>query len=162
MCSGSSDVFFFWLCCRIWTCFEHVMKLTPDLMRDRHMDQLIMCSVYVLSKASPRALVCRCVTRAHLTFSGSGYWAVATGCKPLRIYICIPSWVCTRCVYHCSKKVIHHTPLACTRHIVWYPDLNVRNDDRVQYNIKGLGTRSREVVPVPLNVGAPIRFQGFY
>ena len=38
--------------CRIWTCFEYVMKLTPDLMRDRHMDQLIMCSVYVLSKVS--------------------------------------------------------------------------------------------------------------
>ncbi|KAL5467024.1 hypothetical protein EMCRGX_G031191 [Ephydatia muelleri] len=79
---------------KIWTCFEHVMKLTPDLMRDRHMDQLIMCSVYVLSKASPRALVCRRVIRAHLTFSGSGYWVCTT--KNIHLPSLECTWVYTR------------------------------------------------------------------
>ncbi len=36
---------------KIWTTFEHVMKSHTDLMKDRHMDQLIMCSLYITCKA---------------------------------------------------------------------------------------------------------------
>lgn len=35
---------------RVWTCFEQAMVRTADLMRDRHLDQLIMCCVYVMAK----------------------------------------------------------------------------------------------------------------
>ncbi|XP_076823739.1 retinoblastoma-like protein 1 [Clavelina lepadiformis] len=36
---------------KIWTCFEHsVAKWAFELMRDRHIDQLLMCSVYVMAK----------------------------------------------------------------------------------------------------------------
>jgi len=35
---------------RVWTCFEHCMVKSPDILRDRHMDQIIMCSIYILSK----------------------------------------------------------------------------------------------------------------
>ena len=37
---------------RIWTVFEYSLTKYPDIMRDRHIDQLIMCAVYVLSKVS--------------------------------------------------------------------------------------------------------------
>jgi len=38
------------LCSQIWTCFEHCLMQHTDLMKDRHLDQLIMCSVYVMAK----------------------------------------------------------------------------------------------------------------
>nr|XP_018896669.1 PREDICTED: retinoblastoma-like protein 1 isoform X1 [Bemisia tabaci] len=35
---------------KIWTCFEHSIVNHVDLMRDRHLDQLLMCAVYVICK----------------------------------------------------------------------------------------------------------------
>jgi len=35
---------------KMWTCFEHCMIHHVDLMQDRHLDQLIMCAVYVIAK----------------------------------------------------------------------------------------------------------------
>ena len=37
---------------RIWTCFEHVLVENNDMLRDRHIDQLLMCAVYVMSKVT--------------------------------------------------------------------------------------------------------------
>lgn len=31
-------------------CFEHSLVRSPDLMRDRHIDQVIMCAIYVVCK----------------------------------------------------------------------------------------------------------------
>lgn len=35
---------------KIWTCFEHALIHCTELMRGRHLDQLLLCSVYVMSK----------------------------------------------------------------------------------------------------------------
>lgn len=35
---------------KIWTCFEYSLMQHTDLMRDRHLDQLLMCAVYVICK----------------------------------------------------------------------------------------------------------------
>jgi len=35
---------------KIWTTFEHSMTKHTDLMRDRHLDQLIMCALYIVCK----------------------------------------------------------------------------------------------------------------
>ncbi|XP_072237583.1 retinoblastoma-like protein 1 [Leuresthes tenuis] len=35
---------------KIWTCFEHSLVHCTDLMKDRHLDQLLLCSVYIISK----------------------------------------------------------------------------------------------------------------
>lgn len=35
---------------QMWTCFEHVLMEHIDLLRDRHLDQMIMCSIYVMAK----------------------------------------------------------------------------------------------------------------
>lgn len=37
---------------KIWTCFEHSLVCHIDLMRDRHLDQLILCAVYVITKVT--------------------------------------------------------------------------------------------------------------
>uniref|UniRef100_A0A8C8H451 Retinoblastoma-like protein 1 n=1 Tax=Oncorhynchus tshawytscha TaxID=74940 RepID=A0A8C8H451_ONCTS len=35
---------------KIWTCFEHSIVQCPELMKDRHLDQLLLCSIYIISK----------------------------------------------------------------------------------------------------------------
>uniref|UniRef100_A0A667XAV7 Retinoblastoma-like protein 1 n=1 Tax=Myripristis murdjan TaxID=586833 RepID=A0A667XAV7_9TELE len=37
---------------KIWTCFEHSLVHCTDLMRDRHLDQLLLCSIYIISKVT--------------------------------------------------------------------------------------------------------------
>lgn len=49
---------------KIWTCFEYSLLHCTDLMMDRHLDQLLMCAVYIMSK------VCVCVWE-YLLFSES-------------------------------------------------------------------------------------------
>ncbi|XP_069568786.1 retinoblastoma-like protein 1 [Brachyistius frenatus] len=35
---------------KIWTCFEHSLVHCTDLMKERHLDQLLLCTVYIVSK----------------------------------------------------------------------------------------------------------------
>lgn len=35
---------------KIWTCFEHSLVHCTDLMVDRHLDQLLMCAIYIIAK----------------------------------------------------------------------------------------------------------------
>uniref|UniRef100_A0A672KW47 RB transcriptional corepressor like 2 n=1 Tax=Sinocyclocheilus grahami TaxID=75366 RepID=A0A672KW47_SINGR len=35
---------------KIWTCFEYSLVHCTDLMVDRHLDQLLMCAIYVMTK----------------------------------------------------------------------------------------------------------------
>ncbi|MBN3294718.1 RBL2 protein, partial [Polypterus senegalus] len=37
---------------KVWTCFEHSLVQHPELMVDRHLDQLLMCAIYVMSKVT--------------------------------------------------------------------------------------------------------------
>ncbi|XP_013878432.1 retinoblastoma-like protein 2 [Austrofundulus limnaeus] len=37
---------------KIWTCFEYSLVHCPDMMKDRHLDQLLMCSVYIMTKVT--------------------------------------------------------------------------------------------------------------
>ncbi|XP_035771283.1 retinoblastoma-like protein 2, partial [Neolamprologus brichardi] len=37
---------------KIWTCFEYSLVHCTDMMMDRHLDQLLMCAVYVMAKVS--------------------------------------------------------------------------------------------------------------
>uniref|UniRef100_UPI00358DE562 retinoblastoma-like protein 1 isoform X4 n=1 Tax=Myxine glutinosa TaxID=7769 RepID=UPI00358DE562 len=37
---------------KVWTCFEHVLVHCTDLMMDRHLDQLLMCCIYVMAKVT--------------------------------------------------------------------------------------------------------------
>ncbi|XP_076427838.1 retinoblastoma-like protein 2 isoform X2 [Peromyscus maniculatus bairdii] len=37
---------------KIWTCFEFSLIQCPELMMDRHLDQLLMCAIYVMAKVT--------------------------------------------------------------------------------------------------------------
>lgn len=37
---------------KIWTCFEHSIIHHTELMRDRHMDQMVMCAIYITCKVT--------------------------------------------------------------------------------------------------------------
>lgn len=37
---------------KIWTCFEHALVHSTELMKDRHLDQLLLCSIYIISKVT--------------------------------------------------------------------------------------------------------------
>ncbi|PWA33060.1 hypothetical protein CCH79_00013119 [Gambusia affinis] len=49
---GSLSLFFRKLRRRIWTCFEYSVVHCTDMMKDRHLDQLLMCAVYVMAKVT--------------------------------------------------------------------------------------------------------------
>uniref|UniRef100_A0A6Q2YTU3 Retinoblastoma-like protein 1 n=1 Tax=Esox lucius TaxID=8010 RepID=A0A6Q2YTU3_ESOLU len=40
---------------KIWTCFEHSIVQSPELMKDRHLDQLLLCAIYIISKITKDA-----------------------------------------------------------------------------------------------------------
>ncbi|XP_061421579.1 retinoblastoma-like protein 1 isoform X1 [Lethenteron reissneri] len=37
---------------KVWTCFEHSLVHCTNLMADRHLDQLLMCAIYVMAKVT--------------------------------------------------------------------------------------------------------------
>lgn len=37
---------------KVWTCFEYSLMHCPEIMMDRHLDQLLMCAIYVMAKVS--------------------------------------------------------------------------------------------------------------
>ena len=41
---------------KMWTCFEHALTECSDLMCDRHLDQLLMCAVYIMAKVTEKPL----------------------------------------------------------------------------------------------------------
>ncbi|XP_045564022.1 retinoblastoma-like protein 2 isoform X4 [Salmo salar] len=49
---------------KIWTCVEHSLVHCTDLMLDRHLDQILMCAIYVMAKVNkvdmPFKLILQC------------------------------------------------------------------------------------------------------
>ena len=43
---------------KIWTTFEHALREETSLMKDRHLDQIIMCSLYIVCRVR-HTLNCR-------------------------------------------------------------------------------------------------------
>ncbi|KAM9366298.1 retinoblastoma-like protein 2 [Symphorus nematophorus] len=41
---------------RIWTCFEHSLVRCTDLMVDRHLDQLLMCAIYIMARITKQEI----------------------------------------------------------------------------------------------------------
>ncbi|TWW67439.1 Retinoblastoma-like protein 2 130 kDa retinoblastoma-associated protein, partial [Takifugu flavidus] len=44
---------------KIWTCFEHSLVHCTDLMVDRHLHQLLLCSIYIIAKVWKNVLISR-------------------------------------------------------------------------------------------------------
>uniref|UniRef100_A0A3P8XP87 Retinoblastoma-associated protein A-box domain-containing protein n=1 Tax=Esox lucius TaxID=8010 RepID=A0A3P8XP87_ESOLU len=49
---------------KIWTCFEYALVHCTDLMLDRHLDQILMCAIYIMTKVETPPLSpypCQCI-----------------------------------------------------------------------------------------------------
>lgn len=50
---------------KIWTCFEHSLRQHTDLMRDRHLDQIIMCAFYAICKVTKQSQTFQDIMRCY-------------------------------------------------------------------------------------------------
>ncbi|WAR28133.1 RB-like protein [Mya arenaria] len=50
---------------KIWTCFEFCITFHPELLRDRHLDQMMMCSVYGICKVSDSEIKFKDIVKAY-------------------------------------------------------------------------------------------------
>uniref|UniRef100_A0A8D0B9A7 Retinoblastoma-like protein 2 n=1 Tax=Salvator merianae TaxID=96440 RepID=A0A8D0B9A7_SALMN len=52
---------------KIWTCFEFSLVQCPELMRDRHLDQLLMCAIYIIAKVTKEDTSFQNIMRCYRT-----------------------------------------------------------------------------------------------
>ncbi|XP_028391773.1 LOW QUALITY PROTEIN: retinoblastoma-like protein 2 [Dendronephthya gigantea] len=52
---------------KIWTCFEHSLMSSTELMKDRHLDQILMCSIYVMGKVANSEIKFQDIMRHYRT-----------------------------------------------------------------------------------------------
>lgn len=52
---------------KIWTFFEFCITHRPDLMKDRHLDQIMMCSLYGICKVSDNEIKFKDIVKAYST-----------------------------------------------------------------------------------------------
>ncbi|CAB3999055.1 retinoblastoma 1, partial [Paramuricea clavata] len=52
---------------KIWTCFEHSLMNATELMKDRHLDQILMCSMYVMGKVTNSEIKFQDIMRHYRT-----------------------------------------------------------------------------------------------
>ncbi|KAK6174252.1 hypothetical protein SNE40_017565 [Patella caerulea] len=50
---------------KMWTCFERTMMKHIELMKDRHLDQIIMCSVYVIAKVTGKPVTFQNIMKCY-------------------------------------------------------------------------------------------------
>ncbi|KAH3811727.1 hypothetical protein DPMN_140142 [Dreissena polymorpha] len=54
---------------KIWTCFEFCIISRPELLKDRHLDQIMMCSVYGICKVSDCEIRFKDIVKEYSTMS---------------------------------------------------------------------------------------------
>uniref|UniRef100_A0A6J0U4X4 Retinoblastoma-like protein 2 n=1 Tax=Pogona vitticeps TaxID=103695 RepID=A0A6J0U4X4_9SAUR len=52
---------------KIWTCFEFSLVQCSELMMDRHLDQLLMCAIYVIAKVTKEGTSFQDIMRCYRT-----------------------------------------------------------------------------------------------
>lgn len=62
------------MCCHMWTCLEQSLKLHWHLMKDRHLDQIILCAVYAIPKVLGKEIQFKQIVTSYksLPFASSG------------------------------------------------------------------------------------------
>ncbi|XP_041647444.1 retinoblastoma-like protein 2 isoform X2 [Cheilinus undulatus] len=51
---------------KIWTCFKHSLVHFTDLMMDRHLDQLLMCAIYIIPQITGMDLTFKRIMEAYM------------------------------------------------------------------------------------------------
>ncbi|EDO46411.1 predicted protein [Nematostella vectensis] len=52
---------------KMWTCFEHSLMHLPEIAKDRHLDQILMCCVYVMGKVTNSELSFQNIMKCYRT-----------------------------------------------------------------------------------------------
>ena len=76
---------------KMWTCFEHALTQCSDLMGDRHLDQLLMCAVYIMAKVTGRPLnfqdIMKCYRFQPQAQSHVSRLPLSLSCLPLSLIV---------------------------------------------------------------------------
>ncbi|KAJ7994894.1 hypothetical protein DPEC_G00254190 [Dallia pectoralis] len=52
---------------KIWTCFEYSLVHCTDLMLDRHLDQILMCAIYIMTKVTKEDMTFKHIMKCYKT-----------------------------------------------------------------------------------------------
>lgn len=80
---------------KIWTCLEYSIMHQTQLMKDRHLDQILMCAVYVICRVSISAFYILFFTFAFLPYSQS-FWV---WCSEQCVFKHSFHWRLAQCVF---------------------------------------------------------------
>uniref|UniRef100_A0A670JTE1 RB transcriptional corepressor like 1 n=1 Tax=Podarcis muralis TaxID=64176 RepID=A0A670JTE1_PODMU len=78
---------------KIWTCFEFTLVHCTDLMKDRHLDQLLICALFIMAKVSKDERtfqdIMKCYrnqpqANSHVSMFSSYKHFVKMSCSPMR------------------------------------------------------------------------------
>lgn len=50
----------------IWVCIEHILYMKPSLLKDRHLDQIIMCSMYAVCRVLEQDVQFKAIIKSYI------------------------------------------------------------------------------------------------
>ncbi|RUS85183.1 hypothetical protein EGW08_007087, partial [Elysia chlorotica] len=56
---------------KIWTCLEHCITKVPHLLKNRHLDQMIMCCIYAMCKVTEQNILFKTIVTLYREFPGA-------------------------------------------------------------------------------------------
>lgn len=76
---------------KIWTCFEFTLVHCKDLMKDRHLDQLLLCAFYIMAKVR-HIIVIDTINVYFIRKDVISFPAVRIPQQPLRCTLVLELW----------------------------------------------------------------------
>ncbi|XP_031670594.1 retinoblastoma-like protein 2 isoform X5 [Oncorhynchus kisutch] len=69
---------------KIWTCVEHSLVHCTDLILDRHLDQILMCAIYVMAKVTKVDMPFKLIMQCYKTQPQASNCSVLSFCQVFR------------------------------------------------------------------------------
>uniref|UniRef100_A0A7M4F8D2 RB transcriptional corepressor like 1 n=1 Tax=Crocodylus porosus TaxID=8502 RepID=A0A7M4F8D2_CROPO len=74
---------------KIWTCFEFTLVHCTDLMKDRHLDQLLLCAFYIMAKVTKEERTFQDIMKSYRNQPQANSHANTANCLSLLIFLVV-------------------------------------------------------------------------